>query len=140
MLLRVADDIADLPGLESGDRDDLHEVSDYLTRLGDRIDNYGGLLTNAMDMYLSASSNRLNEVMGRLTIVATIFLPLTFVTGFFGQNFEFLTEHVKGLWSFVFLGLMLALGSALTTYAWVKHTERRQLAEAAAAGRSGRRR
>jgi magnesium transporter len=140
VLLRVADDIADLPGLESGDRVDLHEVADYLARLGDRIDNYGGLLTNAMDMYLSTSSNRLNEVMGRLTIVATVFLPLTFVTGFFGQNFEFLTDHVKGAWSFVFLGLTLTLASAMGTYAWVKYTERRQLSEAAAAGRSGRRR
>jgi magnesium transporter len=140
VLMRVADDIADLPGLEAGDRVDIHEVADYLTRLGDRIDTYGELLTNAMDMYLSTSSNRLNEVMGRLTVVATVFLPLTFVTGFFGQNFEFLTNHVKGAWSFVFLGLTLCLASALGTYAWVKYTERRQLTEAAAAGRSGRRR
>jgi magnesium transporter len=140
VLLRLADDIADLPGLESGDRIDIHEVADYLARLGDRIDTYGGLLTNAMDMYLSTSANRLNEVMGRLTVVATVFLPLTFVTGFFGQNFEFLTNHVKGPASFVFLGLTLTLASALGTYAWVKYTERRQLTEAAAAGRSGRRR
>jgi magnesium transporter len=140
VLLRVADDIADLPGLEAGDRVDIHEVADYLARLGDRIDTYGGLLTNAMDMYLSTSSNRLNEVMGRLTVVATVFLPLTFVTGFFGQNFEFLTNHVKGEYSFIFLGLTLTLASAMGTYVWVKYTERRQLAEAAAAGRSGRRR
>jgi magnesium transporter len=140
VLLRVADDIADLPGLESGDRIDIHEVADYLARLGDRIDNYGSLLTNAMDMYLSTSSNRLNEVMGRLTIVATVFLPLTFVTGFFGQNFEFLTDHVKGAWSFLFLGLTLTIASAMGTYLWVRYTERRQLAEAAAAGRSVRRR
>jgi len=132
-LLRVADDIADLPGLESGDRIHLGEVSDYLGRIADRIDNYGALLTNAMDIYLSTSANRLNEVMWRLTVVATVFLPLTFITGFFGQNFEWLTSHVTSLASFVIWGCLMLAGSALGIYAWVKYTQQRELAGAAQA-------
>ena len=45
-------------------------------------------------MYLSTVANRQGEVNKRLTIIATIFLPLTFLTGFFGQNFSFLTDHL----------------------------------------------
>ena len=47
-----------------------------------------------MDVYLSTCSNRLNDGVKQLTIVATIFLPLTFVTGFFGQNFGWLVRHI----------------------------------------------
>jgi magnesium transporter len=51
------------------------------------IDSYRDLMSNALDAYLSTISNRLNEVMKRLTIIATIFMPLSFVAGFFGMNF-----------------------------------------------------
>ena len=51
------------------------------------LDTHRDLLTSALDLYLSTISNRLNAVMKQLAIVATIFMPLTFVTGFFGQNF-----------------------------------------------------
>jgi magnesium transporter len=52
------------------------------------IDTYRDMAGNMIDVYLSTVSNRLNEVMKRLTIIATIFLPLGFVTGFFGMNFQ----------------------------------------------------
>ena len=64
-------------------------------RLTDTIDSYRDLLTSAMDVYLSTVSNRLNVVMERLTIVATIFLPLTVLTGFFGMNFGWLVNHIR---------------------------------------------
>ena len=58
-----------------------------------------------MDVYLSTVSNRLNVVLKQLTIIATIFLPLSWLTGFFGQNFGFEVHHISGWASFVGLGL-----------------------------------
>ena len=62
------------------------DVYDHLIRIGDMVDTYRDLLTGAMDVYLSTVSNRLNAVMKQLAIIATVFMPLTFLTGFFGQN------------------------------------------------------
>ena len=56
-------------------------------------------------MYLSTVSNRLNEVMKRLTIVATIFMPLTWITGFFGMNFGRLVLNITGWPAFLVFGL-----------------------------------
>ena len=67
-----------------------------------------------MDAYLSMVSNRLNEVMKQLTIIATVFLPLSFLTGFFGQNFSWLVQHLGGLPVFLILGIgteVLAVGA-----------------------------
>jgi magnesium transporter len=74
-------------------------------RISDQVDSYRDLLSNAMDAYLSMVSNRLNEVMKQLTIIATVFLPLSFLTGFFGQNFSWLVSHLGGLPSFLILGI-----------------------------------
>lgn len=65
----------------------LRDVYDHLIRLSDMLDSYRDILTGALDVHLSAVSNRLNDIMKRLTIVATIFMPLTFITGFWGMNF-----------------------------------------------------
>jgi len=105
LLLRVADVIADVPGLEEGSRDYLREVADDLGRVSSQIDNYGELLTASTNIYLSTVSNRLNEVMRKLTIVATIFLPLTFITGFFGQNFTWMVDHIDSATAFFGWGI-----------------------------------
>ena len=71
-----------------------------------------------MDVYLSTVSNRLNSVMKQLAVIATIFLPLSWITGFFGQNFGFLVRNVGG-WAFVALGLgteLLALAVLLVYF------------------------
>jgi magnesium transporter len=52
-------------------------------------------------------SNRLNVVMKQLTIIATIFLPLSFLTGFFGQNFGYLVRNIMSTWSFWVLGVTI---------------------------------
>ena len=70
------DEINDLPGFEAGTRNYFRDVYDHMIRVSDLIDSYRDLLTGALDVYLSTVSNRLNTVMKRLTVVATIFLPL----------------------------------------------------------------
>ena len=109
---RDADEIAHLPGMEPDDALYLRDLYDSLVRTSDLIDSYRDLLSGATDMYLSTVANRQGEIAKQLTIIATIFLPLTFLTGFFGQNFAFLTGHIQNTtWSFFVLGLGLLLAS-----------------------------
>jgi magnesium transporter len=58
-----------------------------------------------MDVYLSTVSNRLNSVMKQLAVIATIFLPLSWITGFFGQNFGFEVNHIADWQTFIGLGV-----------------------------------
>ncbi len=75
----------------------LRDVYDHLVRIYESIDTGRDLLGNALDAYLSLVSNRTNEIMKRLTLLSAVFLPLTFITGFFGQNFEHLPFHSDAL-------------------------------------------
>src|SRR5437588_9635964 len=97
--------IGELPGLAEEDERYFRDVYDHLIRISDMIDSYRDLLTGAMDVYLSTVSNRLNAVMKQLTVIATIFLPLTFITGFFGQNFGWMVNHIGGAPAFLALGI-----------------------------------
>ena len=92
LLASTIDQITELPGFEADTRDYFRAVYDHMIRVSDLIDSYRDLLTGALDVYLSTVSNRLNSVMERLTIVATIFLPLSVVTGFFGMNFGWMVR------------------------------------------------
>jgi magnesium transporter len=62
-------------------------------------------VTGSMDAYLPTVSNRLNVVMKQLTVIATIFLPLSFLTGFFSQNFAWMIQRIGGLPAFLVIGL-----------------------------------
>lgn len=66
------------------------DIYDHLSRISEGLEAARDLLGNALDAYLSMSANRTNEIMKRLTLLSAVFLPLTFVTGFFGQNFQHL--------------------------------------------------
>jgi magnesium transporter len=82
------------------------DVYDHLIRLHEQIEVARDLLANARDAWLSSVANRTNEVTKQLTIFATIFLPLSFITGFFGQNFEVLSKPVF-FWSMLaMIGLL----------------------------------
>jgi magnesium transporter len=97
--------IAQLPGFAEADERYFRDIYDHLIRISDLIDSYRDLLTGAMDVYLSTVSNRLNSVMKQLAVIATIFLPLSWLTGFFGQNFGFEVKHIADWGTFVGLGL-----------------------------------
>ena len=66
----------------------LRDVYDHLVRINESIEANRDLLSNALDAYLSAVSQRTNEIMKYLTVMSAVFLPLSFVVGFFGQNFD----------------------------------------------------
>jgi magnesium transporter len=112
LFARSIDQLADLPGLQLDERDYFRDVYDHLIRISDLIDSYRDLLTSSTDLYLSTIGNRQNEVMKQLAIVGTIFLPLSFITGFFGMNFSWMVNRaIASTWSFFALGL----GSMLLT-------------------------
>jgi magnesium transporter len=98
-----------LPGMGEDDERYFRDVYDHLIRISDLIDTYRDLLTSSMDVYLSTVSNRLNAAMKQLTIIATIFLPLGWLTGFFGQNFGFEVRHISSWQAFLFLGIGLEI-------------------------------
>jgi magnesium transporter len=110
--------LTDLPGMGAEDERYFRDIYDHLIRISDLIDTYRDLLTSSMDVFLSTVSNRLNVVMKQLAIIATIFLPLTFITGFFGQNFGWLVVHVRGWEQFLIFGIGLELVAValLVTY------------------------
>jgi magnesium transporter len=114
VMARGGERLGALPGLEPDEAHDwFRDIYDHLVRISEVIDGYRDVLAGALDVYLSTVSNRLNEVMKQLTIITVVFLPLTFITGFFGQNFGWLTDHIGGFWDFV----LLAGGSLLTAVA-----------------------
>jgi magnesium transporter len=109
---RDEDRITHLPGMQPDAHLYFRDLYDSLIRTSDLIDSYRDLLSGATDMYLSTIANRQGEISKQLTIIATIFLPLSFLTGFFGQNFSFLTGTIQSsTWSFFALGLGLLLVS-----------------------------
>ena len=73
-------------------------VYDHLVRMTDMTDSYRDMVSSLLDAYLSVTSNRLNQVMKVLTIISTIFLPLSVITGFFGMNFTHLPDRHLGAW------------------------------------------
>jgi magnesium transporter len=119
MFARLVGGISTLPGMTPEDERYFRDIYDHLIRISDMIDTYRDLLTSSMDVYLSTVSNRLNIVLKQLTIIATIFLPLSWLTGFFGQNFGFEVHHIAGWASFVSLGLgteIVALAALLVFF------------------------
>jgi len=91
----------------------LRDVYDHAAHVIDTIETYRDTLSGMLDVYMSSVSNRLNEVMKVLTIIATIFMPLTFIAGIYGMNFKYMPELE---WRFGYpfvLGIMIGLGLAM---------------------------
>jgi magnesium transporter len=102
---RLAAGTASLPGMTPEDERYFRDVFDHLLRLSELIESTRDVMSSAIDVFLSASSNRMNTVMKQLAVIASIFLPLTFVTGIFGQNFGWMVEHVDTWQAFLLLGV-----------------------------------
>jgi magnesium transporter len=95
-----------IPGMTGSGSAYFRNLYDHLIRISDLVDGYRDLVSGVMDTHLAMVSNRLNVVMKQLAIIATVFLPLGFLTGFFGQNFAWLTGHLQAsLPYFLFLGI-----------------------------------
>jgi magnesium transporter len=94
----------------------LRDVHDHTIRVIDTVETYRDLLSGMMDIYLSSVSNRMNEVMKVLTIITTIFVPVTFIAGVYGMNFDYMPElHSK--WGYpVTCLVMLAIIISLLVY------------------------
>ncbi len=71
------------------------DVYDHMVRLYENVDALRDLLSGVMDIYLSTVSNRLNSTVKTLTVIASLFLPLSFLTGFYGMNFTYLTQVLE---------------------------------------------
>ncbi len=95
MFASISSGVVELPGVSDDGQRYMRDIYDHLIRISDLVDGYRDLLSGVMDTHLSTVSNRLNVVMKQLTIIATVFLPLSFLTGFFGQNFSWLVRQSK---------------------------------------------
>jgi len=105
MFATVAVGSSVLPGMSEDAERYFRDLYDHLIRLSDLVDSYRDLLTSAVDTHLSNVSNRLNVVMKQLAVIATVFLPLSFLTGFFGQNFAWLVGRLTSPEAFVGFGI-----------------------------------
>jgi magnesium transporter len=94
-----------IPGMTAETERYVRDLYDHLIRISDMVDSYRDLLSGSLDAYMSMVSNRLNDQMKQLTIIATVFLPLSFLTGFFGQNFAWLVNRIGSTAAFFGIGI-----------------------------------
>jgi len=94
----------------------LRDVYDHTIQVIDTIESFRDIVSGMLDIYLSSISNRMNAIMKVLTIIATIFIPLTFVVGVYGMNFEYMPE-LKWRWGYpAVLLLMLVIAGIMVMY------------------------
>ncbi|MBZ0199107.1 MAG: magnesium/cobalt transporter CorA [Ignavibacteriaceae bacterium] len=102
----------------------LRDINDHIKQILDSIENYREITNGLMDVYLSTASHKMNEVMKLLTIISTIFIPLTFIVGIYGMNFN---PHSGGLnmpelnWEYGYPFVLLLMGAiAGFLFIWFK--------------------
>lgn len=96
------------------------DVYDHFARVTELVDSYRELVTSLLEAHLSMQSNRMNQVMKRLTIMSTIMLPLSLVAGIYGMNFEKMPE-LKWAYGYPFaIGLMVVIAAGIVTWFKVK--------------------
>jgi magnesium transporter len=96
------------------------DVYDHSVQIIETIETYRDMLSGMLDIYLSSISNRMNEVMKVLTIIATIFIPLTLIAGIYGMNFRYMPELE---WTFgypLIWAIMLIIGGIMVFFFWRK--------------------
>jgi magnesium transporter len=85
----------------------LNDLYDHIVRVIDTVESYREMISSLLDLYMSGISNKMNAVMKVLTIIATIFIPLTFIAGIYGMNFEYMPE-LKYPWAYPLVWLIMA--------------------------------
>ncbi|MDX9992369.1 MAG: magnesium/cobalt transporter CorA [Anaerolineales bacterium] len=97
----------DFKVIDPKDRIFFRDIYDHLVRLYDLNESMRDLIGGALDTYLSAVNNRMNDIMKTLTLITTLFMPLTFITGFFGMNFFEASQHLPAWTGQAAFGLTL---------------------------------
>jgi len=112
----------DSPLIKKATRIYLHDLYDHTIQVIDTVETYRDIISGMLDIYLSSVSNRMNEIMKVLTIYAVIFIPLTFIAGIYGMNFNtekspFNMPELSWYFGYPFaLGLMAVIGISMLVY------------------------
>jgi magnesium transporter len=94
----------------------LRDLYDHIIQVIDNVETFRDMIAGILDIYLSSVSNRLNSVMKVLTIIATIFMPLTFLAGIYGMNFKYMPE-LEWRWGYPLIwAIMLGTGICMLVY------------------------
>lgn len=116
----IVSGVEHIPGVSEETSRYFRDVYDHLIRLADLVDTYRDLLSTTADLYLATIGNRRDQVMKQLTVIATVFLPITFLTGFFGQNFSYLTDHLIGGQEAFAVGVAIQIATAVGILAFFR--------------------
>src|SRR2546427_778352 len=112
----------DSPGATTEIVNYFRDVKDHVERVHDEITAQRELLTSALEANLAVLSVRQNETTKRLTTIATIFLPLSFIVGFFGMNFGYMVDHISSLRAFLAYGIGSLVASCVGLFAWFRRS------------------
>ncbi len=94
----------------------LRDVYDHAIQVLDTVETYRDMVSGMLEIYLSSLSNRMNEIMKVLTIITTVFIPLSFVAGLYGMNFQYMPEIEWRYGYFAILGLMTVMAGVMVLY------------------------
>jgi magnesium transporter len=121
----VSDAILELAGLSRGTREYLRDVGDHLAQIGGELQRQIDDLTALTGIYFNASAERVNRTATRLSVVATLFVVWTLITGFFGQNFRWLVDNVESRTDFLVFGVggLVIPTVALAALLWRKRRD-----------------
>jgi magnesium transporter len=106
------------PRLSPGARVYFRDVYDHAVQINEVLESYREIAVSLMEVHLSSVSNRMNEVMKVLTVIATIFIPLTFLVGVYGMNFDYMPE-LRVRWAYPLLWVLM-IAVALTMYVYFR--------------------
>ena len=94
----------------------LRDVYDHTIQVIETVETYRDMVSGMLDIYLSSMSNRMNQVMKILTMIATVFIPLTFIAGIYGMNFKYMPE-LEWHWGYPLVwAVMIVLGIIMFIY------------------------
>ena len=113
------------PAVSDDVHDYLRDIGDHLAQISSELNRQNDDLQALTSTYFNANADRLSATATRLTVIGTLFVTWTLVTGFFGQNFGWLVEHIDSTWDFLIFGLggLLAPTIALLTLFWIKRRD-----------------